>query len=115
MKFHEANIGMHTADAEDISIQYNEGDLLLRYVDWQEQPKAFTFVEALAFRWQEFDDEARGQDIRDDMAYRVTDSPWLTRQCELQAEPAEQFTHYKLCFNACGVLDVICKSVEPVN
>ena len=111
MGYVEADIGIHTADAENVSIQYVEGDVLLRYVDWQEKSRAFTFSEVLAFRWQEFDD----QGIRDDMAYQVTDSPWLQRQCELQAEPTDHYVHYKLCFNACGVLDLICRGVEPAK
>jgi hypothetical protein len=110
MKFVDAGLGLNTADAESVTVRYAAGgELVLEYVDYREQPVSFGFADAIAFRWQEFDEEG----IRDDVAYRVVDSPWLARQAELQAVPVEQYAHYKLCFNAAGCLDVLCRRVVP--
>ncbi len=99
------NIGIHTADAEAVAVRFTGAELHLTFTDWQEQPRAFTFDDVLAFRWQEFAE----QGIRDDMTYEVTESPWLAEQATLQAVPADEYAHYKLCFNACGVLDILCR------
>ncbi len=101
----QVDIGVHTADAEDVAVQFSSGDLVLTCVDWQEQPRRTVFVDVLAFRWQEFDEEG----IRDDVVYEVHDSDWLARQAKLQAVEVEAYVHYKLCFNACGTLDVLCR------
>ena len=87
--------------------QSSSGDLALTFVDWQEQPRRAAFADVLAFRWQEFDE----RDIRDDVVYEVTDSEWLARQAKLQAVEAEGYVHFKLCFNACGTLNVLCRRV----
>lgn len=107
MTFVRVDIGVHTADAEDVAVQYSSGDLELTFVDWQEQPRRAVFADVLAFRWQEFDEE----DIRDDVVYEVKNSDWLARQARIQAVEAEGYVHYKLCFNACGTLDVLCRRV----
>lgn len=73
MTFVTVDIGVHTADAEDVAVQFTSGDLVLTFVDWQEQPRRKVFGEVRAFRWQEFDEEG----IRDDVVYEVRDSDWL--------------------------------------
>ena len=78
----------------------------MKFTDWQEQPRSHRFAATIAFRW---DDELDTSEIRDDACYIVEPSSWLQRQADLANEPAERFVHYKLCFNACGVLDVICR------
>jgi hypothetical protein len=111
MKYIEAALGIHTADAEQVSVQFSAGDLHLSYVDWQEQPRSATFQDVLGFRWQELDDA----DVpRDDTTFEVVDSPWLNQQAKLQAARAEDYAHYTLCFNACGVLDVLARRLPRV-
>ncbi len=105
MKYVQVDIGVHTADAEQVAIQFSEDALIVTYIDWQEQPQQKEFLEVLAFRWQEFDEGK----MRDDVVYEVMDSPWLVRQCQLQGNPAVRYAHYTLCFNACGALDVLCR------
>ena len=107
MTFVQVDIGVHTADAEDVAVQYSLGDLVLTFVDWQEQPRRKVFGDVLAFRWQEFDEDG----IRDDVVYEVKGSDWLARQAQLQGVASDGYVHYKLCFNACGCLDVLCRRV----
>jgi hypothetical protein len=105
MTFVTVDIGVQTADAEDVAVQFSSSDLVLTFVDWQERSRRVVFADVLAFRWQAFDEE----DIRDDVVHEVKDSDWLARQALLQAVEAEGYVHYKLCFNASGTLDVLCR------
>jgi hypothetical protein len=105
MEFVETQFGFSTADAEDVEVRFSKGDLLLSFRDWQEQPQAITFRDCLAFHWEEPDDG----ELQNDVCYEVRDSPWLARQAELQAVGADGYMHYKLCFNQCGMLDVIAR------
>lgn len=100
----QVDIGVHTADAEEVAIQFSGGDLVLTFIDWMEQPRRAVFKDVLGFRWQEFDEEG----IRDDVVYEMKDSDWLAHQCRLQGVASDGYVHYKLCFNACGSLDVLC-------
>jgi hypothetical protein len=102
-----ADLGVSTADGEDVQLQFTRGDLSLRFLDWQEQPRELVFHDVIAFRWQEFDESALN--IRDDTTYEVIDSEWLQRQAQLQAVDVDQYAHYILCFNACRNLDVLAR------
>ena len=108
-RFAEQYIGVHSADAEQVELQYANGSLHLRYVDWQEQQRAAVFKEVLAFRWQEQDESAVP---RDDTTYEVLNSMWLASHSVLRHQ-AIRYAHYKLCFNACSVLDVLCQAITP--
>lgn len=103
MQYETFNLGVSTADARDIAIHFDGGNLSLSFVDWQERPKSVKFRDVLAFRWQEFDDPVP----RDDETFVVAESSWLDRQARLQSVLRENFVHYVMCFNTCGVLDVL--------
>lgn len=106
--FLETFVGVHTADAEEVEISYSDGTLVLRYVDWKEEAQSANFPDTLAFRWQETDDVTTP---RDDTTYKVANSSWLASQ--ISGIPAQnEYVHYKLSFNACGVLDIICKEIQ---
>ncbi len=103
----EANLGVSTADADQIQLQFVKGDLSLTFLDWQEHQRKLVFQEVIAFKWQELD--LSEFDIRDDTTYEVIDSVWLLRHSQLSEATTDQYAHYKLCFNAHGSLDVISK------
>lgn len=107
-RFVETFIGVHTADAERVEINYSNETLFLSYIDWQEQPQTAEFRDTLAFRWQEHDDVTTP---REDTTFQVLESSWLASQVA-DIPGREEFVHYKLCFNACGVLDIICKEIQ---
>lgn len=104
MNCESLNAPFSTADADNPSLQYLDGDLRLGFIDWQEKQVSIRFPKAAAFCWQQ---EAQiSAEVRDDTSYEVVDSPWRAELTALGAiEPSHR--HYKLCFNACGVLDVI--------
>jgi hypothetical protein len=105
MRYVEAKLGVTTADAEKVVTRFENGDLHLSFVDWQGHPRSIIFRDVLAYRWQELDDAVP----RDDTTFEALDSPWLERQAALQAVPPNAYAHYVLCFNACGVLDVLAR------
>lgn len=102
------DLGIVTADAEHVRLVFEARALVLSFVDMHDCPGELTFPEVLAFRWQELDEAG----VRDDATYEVVGSAWLARQAELQAVPVGDHAHYMLCFNACGVLDVLCRRMN---
>ena len=110
MSYESINLGFSTADAEGVQLHFERGDLVLRFVDWQEKPVQVVFRKVLGFKW---DDELDPVDHRDDCCYRIADSAWLTNQTALAAiDTPHEYSHLRLCFNACGMLDVLARSVE---
>jgi hypothetical protein len=100
-----ANLPFSVADAEGVHLSYAEGDLVLRFVDWQENPIEHRFVGALAFRWAA---RPSADTPRDDSTFEVLDSSWLLDEVRLEGfSNPEAFVHYVLCFNAAKVLEVI--------
>ena len=104
-KLIEVDLGFATADGERVALSYQSGGLTLSFEDWTGQIRETHFDDVLAFAWGELDEEG----IRDDQCYEVLESRLLARQASLQAVHPSEFAHYKLCFNACGVLDVVCR------
>jgi hypothetical protein len=103
MQYVETNLGVITADAQHIALRFDGVDLQLSFVDWREEPQSLKFSNVLAYRWQELDDAVP----RDDTTFEAIESPWLERQAELQGVRVAEYAHYVLCFNACGMLDVL--------
>ncbi|XLZ71020.1 hypothetical protein ABT364_03380 [Massilia sp. SR12] len=106
-KFRQMYVGVEPADAENIELSYVRGNLMLRYVDWREAHRSAEFIDVLAFRWQEYDDL---NTPRDDSTYCIENSAWLEEQTPL-SQFRDTYAHYKICFNACGVLDVLCQKL----
>jgi hypothetical protein len=101
-----------TADAEYPRIIAEGGSLRVTYRDWREEFVALVFHEVLAFSW---DDGDAAVDLahRDDCSYVVYNSPWLARHREVGTlTPSEEYRHFKLCFNAAGVLQVLAARLE---
>lgn len=108
-QFVETHLGIHTADAEGVALAFDRGCLSVRFLDWMDRPCELRLPETLAFRWQDDDD---GGAPRDDMTYELPGSPWLEEQLHRSGvADVGWFRHYRLCFNACGSLDVVCRAV----
>jgi hypothetical protein len=108
MKYVQASLGLHTAEAEKVAISFADGELRLSFVDWQGQRGSATFSDVLAFRWQELDDPVP----RDDSTFEAVGSPWLERQAKLHGVRGDNYAHYVLCFNACGALDLVARRIS---
>lgn len=103
MRYVHCELGVNTADADRVTIQFDGGDLRLAFVDWQERPRTVMFRNVLAFRWQESEAPLPAESG----TFEAMDSPWLNRQAQLQSVPPDHFSHYVVCFNASGTLDVL--------
>ena len=97
------DLGIVSADAESVQLLYQFGDLFLRYTDWQKVEREKKFHDVLAFRWQEFTDDAP----RNDVSYEVENSGWLALQATAQEVESANYAHFRICFNQNGVLDVL--------
>jgi hypothetical protein len=103
-----------TADAEAPVLAYERGALRVRFLDWRDQWVELVFREAVAFSWDD-GDAAWCDAHRDDDCYIVAGSNWLRRHVDVGTiESASEHRHYKLCFNAVGVLQVIATGLDVV-
>ncbi len=89
-----------------MELDYSKGKLRLTFIDWREERIQHSFEEVFGFKWE---DAQNLSSIRDDSCYEIIGSEWLKVHIELNAiTDYGAYSHYKLCFNACGVLDVLC-------
>jgi hypothetical protein len=101
-----------TADAEAPVLTFERGVLHVRFRDWREREVTLTFRDAAAFSWDD-GDSALSAAHRDDASYVVTGSDWLRRHIDAGTITASGgHRHFKLCFNAAGVLQVIATGLE---
>jgi hypothetical protein len=108
-EYDRVDLGFTTADAEQVKLDFDGSDLILHCIDWEEEPVRHTFRGVLAYCWGQ---HLGTTQVRDDEAYEVRNSPWLVREAKLASVDADSYAHYKVCFNACGVLDVLALKVE---
>lgn len=105
--------GFTTADAEYPSFSFKDGTLDLEFLDWKEEPVSVRFCNAVAVNWRELDVAAPNPRL--DETYEIRNSNWITSHyCQGAREPSENLRHFRLCFNACGTLDVISGDMNKV-
>lgn len=109
------NLEFSTADAENIETFFIDGSMLgLRFLDWREKAWQVEFSEVVAFSWNR--DEVVHKDLDDDRVYEVTESDWVKKYREIGGvENVENYKHYKFCFNAWGILDVIFEEMKVIK
>ncbi|MBX3426401.1 MAG: hypothetical protein KF688_12035 [Pirellulales bacterium] len=101
-----------TADAEYPLVTSERGCLRVMFRDWQEKIVTLLFHDVAAFSWDD-GEAAIDANHRDDCSYIVHGSPWLARHNEVGTlMSSEETRHYKLCFNASGVLQVLASRLE---
>ena len=111
-KYVAIDLGFSTADGERPELQFVDGDIRFSFVDWQERQVRFTALDVRAFSWLE---ELDVPGIRDDLAYEVIDSDLIQQYCSWSLMSlADGYRHFKLCFNASGIFDVVCKNITSV-
>ncbi len=99
--------GFSTADAGEVELRFLGDQLSLSFIDWRGEHRQVLFHDVLAFRWQELD----RTDVRDDSTYEIRDSIWQHQQAELSGASPEGLTHYLLCFNGQGSLDILARGL----
>lgn len=107
------NTTFTTADAENPKFEYDDRILILEFTNWFEKKIKVKFYEVVAVKWQEAD--SKGPEDRNDRSYEILNSNWLNEHlAQKMMEAEENHKHFKLCFNACGVFEVIAIKMEEI-
>ncbi len=102
------------ADASRPNISTVGPDLQIEFLDWRASFVKVVFSNCIAMRWQSFIDTY--PQSRDDETYEIFDSTWLSaHRAAGEISDSEEPHHYRLCFNACGQLDVISLGLVAVR
>jgi hypothetical protein len=105
--FAPVHLGCSTADAERPELRYAADELTVRFRDWREQWVELRFTGVVAFQWND-GEVALAPGDRDDGTDHARDSPWLRSHAAAgTVATGEGHGHYKLGFNAVGVLEVL--------
>ena len=92
-----------TADADDPSIKYENGNLEIAFRDWREKNICILFRETEMFSWSEI---PKSFDLAPDRVYEAKGTSWL-RSAQAREDGLR---HYILCFNASSFyLQVLCE------
>jgi hypothetical protein len=103
-----------TADTDYPHVELDRGCLGVTFQDWREKKVTLRFHDVVAFSWDD-GDAALAASHRNDCCYIVHESPWVARHREVGTiMPSEDPRHFKLCFNAAGVLQVLASTLEVV-
>lgn len=111
MRYELVHLGFSTADAESVGFALDGDTLRLAFVDWEDRAREVAFHSVSGMRWCTEPEFING--IRDDSTYCIHDSEWVARLKQLGA--SEKLSHFVLCFNAEGVLEVICTGVQVIQ
>lgn len=104
------DLGFVTADGDCPEIHFEGGNIRFSFVDWREQTIKLIASDVRAFSWLEGLDV---QGIRDDIVYEVIESELIQRYCAWNVIKSQDgYRHFKLCFNAAGVFDVVCTGIH---
>ncbi|WP_431685658.1 hypothetical protein [Hahella sp. NBU794] len=101
----DLNDSFSTADAEDLKIYSENGELTLHYQDWREQKVEICFNDVVAYQWSEAMELLDGE--RDDSCYEICDSEWIKLHCDQGLMHEKSHRHYKFNFNDTGQLEVL--------
>jgi hypothetical protein len=114
MEFQQIDLGFSTADAEQIEFAYRGNELRLSFLDWKFVRRLVIFDGVLAQSWRA-ESEFYGN-IRDDVSYVVHGSELVARLIECGAiRRPDEVVHHVLCFNAEGMLEIVCTAVRVIK
>ena len=104
--------GFSTADAEYPEIMQVNGELTIRFTDWQERLVEIRFEDAIAFKWQIAEILLDGE--RNDCSYEVLNSAWIeAHKNHEDLEEDDKYKHFRFNFNAMGQFEVIALGFTP--
>lgn len=108
-KYKIVHLGFSTADGERPDIRFVDGNIHFSFRDWNEKQVEFVASDVRAFSWIE---ELEIPNLRDDVTYEVEESELIQKYYSWnEASPKDGYRHFKLCFNAAGIFDVMCKAI----
>ena len=86
--------------------------LKVKFLDYRESLVEIEFLQVIGFKRNP--EELENPKLSDDCVYEVINSKWIEEYYKLN-EPVSKHKHYKLCFNACGILDVLFVELKIIN
>jgi RNAse (barnase) inhibitor barstar len=108
------NPGFSTADADYPEIHLLNGELFVRFQDWQEKTIEVVFVDTIAHHWQSAEILLEGE--RNDSCYEISHSRWRFDHVQQGViDSIEDCQHYRFNFNTCGQLEVLARSYRLVT
>ena len=106
------DLGFSVADAEDIKFNFDGDHLVLTFIDWRAKPVSVRFENTIGYRYQRADYWLSDNE-RYDATHIVQDSKWLNDHLEQgEAWRSQTWYHYKLNFNAAGIIEVLCTGIK---
>ncbi|MEJ1364541.1 MAG: hypothetical protein RPU42_05500 [Candidatus Sedimenticola sp. (ex Thyasira tokunagai)] len=109
------NPGFDIADGEDVRFSFDGDKLRFEFTDWKDQKITVECQNTIGFKYQwatgEYLDEERY-----DSSHIIHHSKWLKQHTkEGETWEGEQWGHYKLNFNAAGVMEILCSNIKKSN
>ncbi len=102
------DLGFLVADADAVAFQFDGEHLVLKFMDWQEQPMSVKFENTIGYRYQ-LAEYTLSEDERFDSSHVIHESEWLKSHVEQsEAWGGTEWFHYKLNFNAGPTVEVLC-------
>ena len=104
-------LGFSVADAESIQFSFDGSTLTLKFKDWQEKSIEVKCENTLGFKYQRAE-YFISENESYDSAHEIKNSEWVASHIK-QSEvwQGESWVHYKLNFNAAGVVEVLCSRI----
>ena len=109
------DLGFSVADAEGIKFRFDGENLYLEFTDWQEESAIVRFENTIGYRYQLAEYSTCDNESYDSV-HIIKNSDWLkTHREQNEAWDDVQWYHYKLNFNAGGVIEVLCTKAVKHN
>lgn len=109
------DLGFHIADGENVRYSFDGDKLIFKFIDWKEQTITVACENVIGFKYQQATYEYL-PDERFDSVHIIHHSEWLQQHIN-QGETWEgkKWQHYKLNFNAAGVMEILCSSMVKIQ
>ena len=108
------DLGFVIADGEEVKYSYTGESLTFEFVNWQEQSITVKCSDVVGFKYQWAVSELL-PDERFDSTHLIHNSKWLAEQLKQDNTiDGNECQHYRLNFNAAGVMEVLCSSMEII-
>ncbi len=106
--------GFDIADGEDVGYSFDGDKLTFRFTDWKEQHIEVECKNVIGFKYQWATYEYFPEE-RFDSSHVIHHSKWLQQHIKQgEAWEGEKWQHYKLNFNAAGVMEILCSSMVKI-
>lgn len=106
--------GFSIADGEHVSYLYDGEFLSFQFTDWTEETIVVRCSSVIGFKYQWATGECLA-DERFDSTHLIHNSRWLLEhQKQGEGSKDQGWRHFKLNFNAAGVMEVLCKKMEII-